>query len=159
MPWTYDADVGPIVASPIAGRGDGKFVYAVDPECPHQLIVQLNPSPTTEDEFARRRHDSLMRVLQLVTKNDANAYDSDSSEDDFICNSPHRKTTPPAIQKTAVKRVRDSDEHALIAAGFKIEQRARPNGGRVDLTITAPDGKRFRSKSSAHAYMTEQNSM
>lgn len=157
MPWTYDADVGPIVASPVAGRGDGKFIYAADSEHPHTLFIQLNPSPTSEEEFARRRHESLKRVMQLVEQQRTFVDDecnSDSSEDEFICNSP-LNTPPQPIKKPSLKRNRDSDDQALVSAGFRIEQRSRPNGGRIDLTIVAPDGKRFRSKSSAYTYMTE----
>jgi hypothetical protein len=166
MPWTYDADVGPIVASSIAGQGDGKFMYVVDPKCSQRVIVQLNPHPTSEDEFARRRRESLVHILRLVEQkrvcalNVPNECDSDSSEDDYICNTPQdsrvcNKAISPVIHKTAVKRVRDSDEQALVSAGFTIEQRPRTNGGRIDLTIVAPDGKRFRSKSSAYTYMRE----
>jgi hypothetical protein len=81
-PWTYYPDVGALVASPVAGRGEGRFRYErVDSECcdddedeavdatttrqtrPIRLKVVLNEAPVELSVFAERRRDSVARTI------------------------------------------------------------------------------------------------
>lgn len=178
MPWTYDPDVGPIVASPVAGRGDGAFMYASETDLKRPLRVVPNPTPKTEAEFAAMRKQNLQRLLQAMeARGDfrRNATDSDS-EDECVATSQsevsntddgHRlaqanesslrnKRLRKCNGRMTSSRASTSDQDArLAAAGFTVHERPRPNGGRVDLCIIAANGRKFRSKSSALAYFDE----
>ena len=53
---------------------------------------------------------------------------------------PQQTESPQPIKKPSLKRVRDSDEQALVSAGFRIEQRSRPNGSHdwTDVCVVRP---------------------
>jgi len=180
MPWTYDPDVGPIVASPVAGRGDGAFMYASIPDLERSLRVVPNPTPKTEAEFAEMRKQNLQRLLQsMAARGDFrhHATDSDSEHECvatsqsevLITDNGHRiaqtsesslrnKRVRTCDERTTSSRASMSDQDARLAAGgFTIHEKPRPNGGRVDLCIIAANGRKFRSKSSALAYFDELN--
>lgn len=165
IPWEYDPNVGPVLASPVAGRGDGMFIYVKSPQDTQRSVtVGINPTPTPESEFSRRRHESLMKVMRIVQEDRAlasvssKAYADTSESDGSLCGDTETGIDNSLFYQEDRKlpcRRRDvsNSDNILTKAGYRIEQRARVNGGRIDLTIIAPDGRRFRSKSSALTHM------
>ena len=63
MPWTYDPNLGPLVAVPEHNAGDGMYRYVMQEG---KLAVERNPHPTEECEFRRRFDASIERTMRRV---------------------------------------------------------------------------------------------
>ena len=58
---------------------------------------------------------------------------------------------PAETEKEARKALLEEDPEL---ASCTIQRRARPGGGRADVTIVTPDGERFRSKAAALRHLS-----
>lgn len=85
MPWTYDPDLGPLVANRVDGAGDGMYRYVLKAG---ELIVERNPRPAEKTAFRRRFDASIEQTMRLVREQQQNDRsnapdDSDESSDEF----------------------------------------------------------------------------
>ena len=98
MPWTYDPDLGPIVAFPVHEAGDGMYRYVMKEE---KLIVERNPHPTEESEFRRRFDASIERTMRRVReqqqRDELDGSDDPGASSDEFCVSNHANRNADAV--------------------------------------------------------------
>jgi len=98
MPWTYDPDLGPLVAVRVHEAGDGMYRYVMKEG---KLAVERNPHPTEETEFRRRFDASIERTMRRVReeqqRDELDGSDGlDASSDEF-CASNHANHYADAV--------------------------------------------------------------
>jgi hypothetical protein len=134
LPWVFDRDLGPILAGRPTGDGgdvgDGAYVYRAGCEA---------PQPTTTPEraerlFAERERKHAEAVARLAIAAQAET------------------------GKETVARKAPLEEDPELAS-CTIQRRARPGGGRADVTIVTPDGRRFRSKAAALRHLSDLSTL
>lgn len=159
VPYVYYDDIGPIVAPPIAGCGDGKWVYDAT-----LRIVETTDNPTRAQKKASARALRAQEARKFIMEwKDLGMIDNDLTietdedgegrdDDDYI---DFAKLAPPTKKKRVIPCTERLGEEEDILSRCEIIERTRASTGRVDLTIVTPDGHKFRSKSAAKQHMLE----
>lgn len=170
IPWHYDPDLGPMIAKRNAGEGEGAYCYQMSSD--GTLAVVHNPSPATEARFDARRKESARRVMEMVLASEqtqrtievAQDSDDESVSDDLNSDDlnndaqygmelPNAPPFPTAEHAHASNSNQKNIDETLVRLGCTFGGKPRASTGRVDLRITTPDGKVFRSKVAALAHL------
>ena len=137
VPWVLDPELGPMLAGRTADGdvGDGAYVYRAGCEA---------PQPTTTPEraarlFAEREREYGEAVARLRAA-------VERSEIAIVA--------PAETAKETVAKKAPLEEDPELES-CTIQRRARPGGGRADVTIVTPDGQRFRSKAAALRHLSD----
>lgn len=179
VPYTFDQDLGPLVAARVPGAGDGEWMY--DREL-HVVASTKTPRPIERISRARaeRRAEAAefirawsfeeyaetkrlyMQDMGLSIDDNSQSDENSSEEEAFLTLD---QTRAPARRETNASATvshdhgRASGTHTLADDQWKascvVTRRARPSNGRIDLSIVTPDGRTFRSWSSARAHVRQ----
>ena len=137
MPWVLDHELGPMLAGRTADGedvGDGAYVYRAGCEA---------PQPTTTPG----------RAARLFAEREREYGEAVARLRDVVERSEIAIAAPAETGKETVARKAPLEDPEL--ASCTILRRARPGGGRADVTIVTPDGQRFRSKAAALRHLSD----
>ena len=178
VPWVWDDDLGPLVASRQDGSGDGAFVYRSTAD---GLEIIPNPPPWRGAERAKARADrarwatawireySMRSSLDAAERSESSensgergSNEEDDDDEDDENGAGDEETTGRRARahhaqqdhdgSTHTSRSDDASETQLLDT-CRIWRVARASTGRLDLTVVTPDGKKFRSKLAAVRHM------
>lgn len=156
IPYTFDDDLGPLVAEKVPMAGDGQWMYDE-----RLRIVPTTKAPPPIEKIARDRADRLARAKHFIeqwsfekhvletkrsteTANSKNEQEDNEGEEDD-------DDEPFVTLDQELPFTRDLD--VSWWARCSVTRRPRPSTGRIDLIIVTPDGRTFRSWCSAKAHM------
>ena len=159
IPYTFDDDLGPLVAERVPLAGDGQWMYDE-----YLRIVPTTKVPPPIEKIERDRADRLARAVQFIEQwsferhaleskcstaisnrrdgEEDNEEEEDDDDEPFV-------TLDQTLPTRSIKR----DLDASWRARCRVTRRPRPSTGRIDLTIVTPDGRTFRSWCSAKAHL------
>ena len=164
IPYTFDDDLGAMAAGHVAGRGDGRWVYDE-----HLVIVETRARPYLVVAKYRKRQERAEKALNFIMNWSLDDYLSGKNEGvegvedesgDEEAETPTVDTElgkikhgnpPGASRRRATNGLADND--ASLLSQCTVVRRPRCGNGRVDLSVTTPDGCIYRSYVAALRHM------
>lgn len=179
VPWERSIHVGTVVAAqPTRAEdgdiGDGKFVWRWDDEKRHAVILPTSTperSRQLQEEVERQRAQNARECAQAIAEyqaqraiaedggggadengggEEADKGGGEEADEEVVARAGgerERKSARTRVERKPRRSASAKDDE--IIKTLVIEQKARPNGGRVDLCVRTPDGRTHRSKIAA----------